>query len=73
MIVLLLALMTGCVKKSDYWKTVLPIDEAPEMITIEVGPKGLGGGNHRTALSRRIRLAESVLYKRAGIGDGGES
>lgn len=28
MIVLLLALMTGCVKKSDYWKTVLPIDEA---------------------------------------------
>ncbi len=30
MIVLLLALMaaSGCVKKSDYWKTVLPIDEA---------------------------------------------
>lgn len=31
MIVFLLALVTtvsGCVKKSDYWKTVLPIDEA---------------------------------------------
>lgn len=30
MIVLMLALTTttGCVKKSDYWKTVLPIDEA---------------------------------------------
>lgn len=25
---LLVTTVSGCVKKSDYWKTVLPIDEA---------------------------------------------